>query len=71
LLLSAVPQVTAAANAILLQTGDILIKPINVAALLGVIEERLRVGAPPSRVPDAMRTRADARLFDDVAHDPS
>jgi DNA-binding response OmpR family regulator len=56
LLLSAFPQMTAAANAILLQTDEILVKPMNVAALLGVIEERLRMGAPPARVVESVAT---------------
>jgi DNA-binding response OmpR family regulator len=56
LLLSAFPQMTAAANAILLQTDEILVKPMNIAALLEVIEERLRLGAPPARVVESVAT---------------
>jgi len=56
LLLSAFPQMTAAANAILLQTDEILVKPMNVAALMAVIEERLRLGAPPPRVVESVAT---------------
>lgn len=54
LLLSAFPQMTAAANAILLQTDQILVKPMNVAALLQVIEQRLANGAPPPRVVESV-----------------
>jgi ActR/RegA family two-component response regulator len=56
LLLSAFPQMTAAANAILLQTDEILVKPMNVPALMAVIEERLRLGAPPPRVVESVAT---------------
>jgi DNA-binding response OmpR family regulator len=56
LLLSAFPQMTAAANAILLQTDEILVKPMNVAALMAVIEERLRLGAPPPRAVESVAT---------------
>jgi ActR/RegA family two-component response regulator len=56
LLLSGFPQMTAAANAILLQTDEILVKPMNVAALMAVIEERLRLGAPPPRVVESVAT---------------
>jgi len=54
LLLSAFPHMTAAANAILLQTDEILVKPMNVTTLLQVIEQRLRLGAPPARVVESV-----------------
>ena len=50
LLLSAFPAMTAAANAILLQTDQILVKPMNVSALLEVIEQRLAIGTPLARL---------------------
>jgi len=56
LLLSAFPQMTAAANAILLQTDEILVKPMNVASLMLVIEERLLKGAPVPRVIESVAT---------------
>jgi DNA-binding response OmpR family regulator len=44
LLLSAFPEMSAAANAILMQTDEILVKPMNVAALLDAITQRLNKG---------------------------
>lgn len=62
LLLSAFPQMTAAANAILLQTDQILVKPMNVAALLQVIEQRLANGAPPPRVVESVAEILDRTM---------
>ena len=56
LLLSAFPQMTAAANAIVLQTDEILVKPMNVESLLKHIEQRLLTGAPPARVVESVAT---------------
>lgn len=56
LLLSAFPEMTAAANAILLQTDEILVKPMNVLALLEVIEQRLHDGPIPTRKVESVAT---------------
>ncbi len=56
LLLSAFPEMTAAANAILLQTDEILVKPMNVVALLQVIEQRLHDGPIPTRAVESVAT---------------
>jgi CheY-like chemotaxis protein len=50
ILLSAFPEMDAAAQAILLQADQILVKPMNIPALIEAIEQRLAIGAPPSRV---------------------
>jgi CheY-like chemotaxis protein len=50
ILLSAFPEMDAAARAILLQTDQILVKPMNIPALIEAIEQRLAIGPPPSRV---------------------
>jgi CheY-like chemotaxis protein len=50
ILLSAFPEMDAAAQAILLQTDQILVKPMNIPALIEAIEQRLAIGPPPSRV---------------------
>lgn len=44
LLLSGFPQMSAAADAIVLQTDEILVKPMNVLALVEVINQRLKAG---------------------------
>ncbi len=44
LLLSAFPEMSAAANAILMQTDEILLKPMNVSDLIDVITQRLAKG---------------------------
>jgi CheY-like chemotaxis protein len=47
MLLSAFPEMDAAARAILKQTDQILVKPIEVTALVQVIKQSLETGAPP------------------------
>src|ERR1700735_3017755 len=44
ILLSAFPEMNAAAHAILLQADQILVKPMDVAALVAAIKERLAAG---------------------------
>src|SRR3984957_17743590 len=50
ILLSAFPEMDAAAQAILLQTDQILVKPMSIPALIETIEQRLESGLAPSRV---------------------
>jgi CheY-like chemotaxis protein len=50
LLLSAFPEMTAAAAAILQQTDEILVKPVNVTSLVDVINERVASGPQQKRV---------------------
>jgi CheY-like chemotaxis protein len=56
ILLSAFPEMDAAAQAILLHTDQILIKPINIPALIEAIEQRLASEPPPSRVIESVAT---------------
>jgi DNA-binding response OmpR family regulator len=56
MLFSAFPEMDAAAQAILLQTDQILVKPMNIPALIEAIEQRLAVGAPPTRVIQSVAT---------------
>src|SRR6202789_3947380 len=56
ILLSAFPEMDAAAQAILLQTDQILVKSMNVPALIEAIEQRLAIGPPPSRVIESVAT---------------
>jgi CheY-like chemotaxis protein len=56
ILLSAFPEMDAAAQAILLQTDQILVKPMNIPALIEAIEQRLASGPPPSRVIESVAT---------------
>jgi len=49
MLLSAFPEMHAASHAILLQTDQILVKPMDTMALVAAIKERLTIGAPPAR----------------------
>ncbi len=65
MLLSAYPEMNAAADAILLQTDQILVKPMGVPALIKAIRERLEVGPPPARITETVaaiieRTAEDA-----------
>jgi DNA-binding response OmpR family regulator len=50
MLLSAFPEMDAAAHAILLQADEILVKPMDVKALVEAIKQRLASGPPPIRV---------------------
>jgi CheY-like chemotaxis protein len=56
MLLSAFPQMGAAAQAILLQADEILVKPINIPTLINAIKQRLAVGPPRSRVVESVAT---------------
>jgi CheY-like chemotaxis protein len=62
ILLSAFPEMDAAAQAILLQTDQILVKPMNIPALIEAIEQRLAIGAPPSRVIESVATILEASI---------
>jgi YesN/AraC family two-component response regulator len=50
ILLSAFPEMDAAAHAILLQADEILVKPMNVETLVKAIKQRLASGSPGLRV---------------------
>jgi CheY-like chemotaxis protein len=50
ILLSAFPEMTAAAHAILLQADEILVKPVNITALVDVIKQRMANGPGPGRI---------------------
>jgi CheY-like chemotaxis protein len=62
ILLSAFPEMDAAAQAILLQTDQILVKPMNIPALIETIEQRLAIGAPPSRVIQSVATILESSI---------
>jgi CheY-like chemotaxis protein len=62
ILLSAFPEMDAAAQAILLQTDQILVKPMNIPALIEAIEQRLAIGAPPSRVIESVATILESSI---------
>jgi CheY-like chemotaxis protein len=56
LLLSAFPEMSAAANAILLQADEILVKPMNIPDLLDAITQRLAKGPPQGRKVETLAT---------------
>jgi CheY-like chemotaxis protein len=56
MILSAFPEMDAASHAILLQADQILVKPMNVPALIEAIKERLAIGPPPARVVETVAT---------------
>ncbi len=56
LLLSAFPEMSAAANAILMQTDEILVKPMNVPDLIEAITQRLAKGPLHKRVVETLAT---------------
>jgi CheY-like chemotaxis protein len=56
MLLSAFPEMGAAAQAIMLQADEILVKPMNVAALVDTIKNRLATGPSRFRVVESVAT---------------
>ncbi len=56
MLLSAFPEMDAASHAILLQADQILVKPMDVTALIAAIKERLEIGPPAARVVETVAT---------------
>lgn len=54
MLLSAFPEMTAAAHAILLQADEILVKPMDIPTLVLAIKQRVAQGAPRSRVVESV-----------------
>ena len=56
LLLSAFPEMSAAANAILLQADEILVKPMNIPDLLSAIKDRLAKGPLHKRKVETLAT---------------
>jgi CheY-like chemotaxis protein len=56
LLLSAFPEMSAAANAILLQTDEILVKPMNIPDLIDAITQRLAKGPLRKRIVETLAT---------------
>jgi len=56
LLLSAFPEMSAAANAILMQTDEILVKPMNVPDLIDAIKQRLAKGPLHKRTVETLAT---------------
>jgi CheY-like chemotaxis protein len=59
LLLSGFPQMSAAANAILLQTDEILVKPMQIPALLDMIRTRLAKGPLHRQAVESVATILD------------
>jgi YesN/AraC family two-component response regulator len=62
ILLSAFPEMDAAAQAILLQADQILVKPMNIPALIEAIEQRLASGPAPSRVIESVATILESSI---------
>jgi DNA-binding response OmpR family regulator len=54
MLLSAFPQMTAAAHAILLQTDEILVKPMDIPTLISAIKQRVAQGSPRTRLVESV-----------------
>ena len=56
MILSAFPEMDAASHAIMLQADQVLVKPMNVIALVKAIKERLATGAPVALVVETVAT---------------
>jgi DNA-binding response OmpR family regulator len=56
MILSAFPEMDAASHAIMLQADQVLVKPMNIMALVRTINERLANGPPPARVVETVAT---------------
>jgi len=72
MLLSSFPEMDAASHAILLQTDQILVKPMDMPSLIAAIKERLATGAPAIRVVESVATilerTTEATIQDWFAH---
>jgi CheY-like chemotaxis protein len=66
LLLSAFPEMEAAARAILLQADQILVKPMEVTALVEVIKQRLASGAPVPRKVESVAAILERSVLDTI-----
>jgi CheY-like chemotaxis protein len=66
LLLSAFPRMEAAAQALLLQADEILVKPVNIAALIEVIRHRVAIGPSSSRVIESVATILERTTQDTI-----
>ncbi len=67
MLLSAFPEMDAASRAILQQADQILVKPMDVAALVNAIKERLLAGPPAARVMETAATILEAKTDSTIA----
>ena len=67
MILSSFPQMDAASRAILLQADQILVKPMEVAALMVAIKERLALGAPAVQVVETVATILERTRDDTIA----
>lgn len=66
LLLSAFPEMSAAANAILMQTDEILVKPMNVPDLIDAITQRLAKGPLHKRTVETLATILERTTKDSI-----
>jgi CheY-like chemotaxis protein len=67
LLLSAFPEMSAAANAILMQTDEILVKPMNVPDLIDAITQRLAKGPLHKRIVESIARILERTTEDSIA----
>jgi DNA-binding response OmpR family regulator len=72
MILSAFPEMDAASRAIMLQADQVLVKPMDVVALVRAIKERLAIGAPPARVIETVATilerTTESTIYDWFGH---
>jgi len=66
LLLSAFPRMAAAAQAILLQADEILVKPVNIPSLVEVIQHRVAIGPSRARVIESVAAILDRTTQDTI-----
>jgi CheY-like chemotaxis protein len=66
LLLSAFPEMTAAANAILMQTDEILVKPMKIPDLIAAITQRLAKGPLHKRKVETLATILERTTADSI-----
>lgn len=67
MLLSAFPEMDAASHAIMLQADQILVKPMNIVALVAAIKERLATGAPETRPVETVAAILERTVEDTIA----
>ena len=67
MLLSAFPEMDAASHAIMLQADQILVKPMNIMALVAAIKERLATGVPETRTVETVAAILERTTRDTIA----
>src|SRR5665213_304797 len=68
MILSSFPEMDAASRTIMLQADQILVKPMNVTALIDAIKQRLALGAPAARIVETVGVILERTVESTIAY---